>query len=89
MNTIFNTYCFILIKEENQNSNGNKCFELYNHEFETKLKTKKTLDYNRQMPAANKELSIKSNTTAKPLKMKDLMQHYKSKFSKNNQTKIQ
>ena len=37
------------------------------------------------MHAAIKELSIKSNTTAKPLKMKDLMQHYKSKFSKNNQ----
>ena len=37
------------------------------------------------MHAAIKELSIKSNTTAKPLKMKDLMQHYKIKFSKNNQ----
>ena len=37
------------------------------------------------MHAAIKELSIKSNTTAKPLKMKDFMQHYKSKFSINNQ----
>ena len=36
------------------------------------------------MYAAIKELSIKSNTTAKPLKMKDLMQHYKRKVSKNN-----
>ena len=37
------------------------------------------------MHAAIKKLTIESNTTAKPLKMKDLMQHYKSKFSKNNQ----
>ena len=29
------------------------------------------------MNVAIKELSIKSNTTAKPLKMKDLMQHFK------------
>ena len=63
----------------------NRCFELYNNELKTKLKITETLDYNRQMHAAIKELSIKSNTTAKPLKMKDLMQHYKSKFSKNNQ----
>ena len=63
----------------------NRCFELYNNELETKLKIIETLDYNRQMQAAIKELSIKSNTTAKPLKMKDLMQYYKSKFSKNNQ----
>ena len=54
----------------------NKCLELYNNELETKLKIIKILDYNRQMYAAIKELSIKSNTTAKPLKMKDLMQHY-------------
>ena len=40
------------------------------------------------MHAAIKKLSIKSNTTAKPFKMKDLMQHYKSKFSKNNNTTI-
>ena len=63
----------------------NKCLELYNNELETKLKIIETLDYNRQIHAAIKELSIKSNTSAKPLKMKDLMQHYKSKFSKNNQ----
>ena len=62
----------------------NRCLELYNNELETKLKITETLDYNRQMHAAIKELSIKSNTTAKPHKMKDLMQHYKSKFSKNN-----
>ena len=37
------------------------------------------------MHAAIKELSIKSNTTAKPLKIKDFIQHYRSKFSKNNQ----
>ena len=37
------------------------------------------------MHAAIKELSIKSNTTAKPLKMNNLMQHYKNKFLKNNQ----
>ena len=63
----------------------NRCLELYNNELETKLKIIETLDYNRQMHAAIKELSIKSNTTAKPHKMKDLMQHYRSKFSKNNQ----
>ena len=63
----------------------NKCLELYNNELEAKLKIIETLDYNRQIHAAIKKLSIKSNTTAKPLKMKDLMQHYKSKFSKNNQ----
>ena len=63
----------------------NRCLEIYNNELETKLKIIETLDYNRQMHAAIKELSIKSNTTTKPLKIKDLMQHYKSKFSKNNQ----
>ena len=63
----------------------NRCLELYNNELEKKLKIIETLDYNRQMHAAIKELSIKSNTTAKPHKMKELMQHYKSKFSKNNQ----
>ena len=63
----------------------NRSLELYNNELETKVKIIETLDYNRQMHAAIKELSIKSNTTAKPLKLKDLMQHYKSKFSKNNQ----
>ena len=42
----------------------NRCLELCNNELETKLKIIETLDYNRQMHAAIKELSIKSNTTA-------------------------
>ena len=68
----------------------NRCFELYNNELEKKLKVIETLDYNRQLHAAIKKLNIKSNKTAKSLKMKDFMQHYKSKISKQqyNNNKI-
>ena len=60
----------------------NKFVELYNNEFETKLKIIEKLEYNIQIHAAIEELSIKSNTTAKSLKLKKLVQHLINKFSK-------
>ena len=57
-----------------------KCIEICNKELESKLKIIESLDYNRQMHAAIKELNIRPKNSATCIQMKNLVDHYQKKF---------
>ena len=57
-----------------------KCLDIYNKELELKLKIIESLNCNRQMHAAIKELNIRQKNSANCIQMKDLVDHYKNKI---------